>query len=72
VVRSPGIESFRQKQNEFKNSSCRRHAPESAATVKAQVFMVLGLDPNAMDRFTLTNMRGVLQKVDFFNLIKEK
>jgi hypothetical protein len=40
--------------------------------VKAQVFMVLGLDPNAMDRFTLTNMRGVLQKVDFFNLIKEK
>jgi len=25
-----------------------------------------------MNRFTLTNMRGVLQKVDFFNLIKEK
>jgi len=25
-----------------------------------------------MNRFALTNMRGVLQKVDFFNLIKEK
>jgi hypothetical protein len=33
--------------------------------VKAQVFMVLGLVPNAMNRFTLTNMREVLQEVDF-------
>ncbi len=40
--------------------------------LRAQVFMVLGPDSNAMNRFTLTNMRGVLQKVDFFNLIKEK
>jgi hypothetical protein len=31
-----------------------------------------GACSNAMNRFTLTNMRGVLQKVDFFNLIKEK
>jgi hypothetical protein len=29
------------------------------------VFMVLGFPSNIMDRFTLTNMRGVLQKVDF-------
>jgi hypothetical protein len=33
------------KKNEFKNSHHHRHAPESAAAVKAQVFMALGLDP---------------------------
>jgi len=31
----------------------------------ASVFMVLELDSNAMNRFTFTSEREVLQKVDF-------
>lgn len=42
-----------------------QHTSHHRVRLAASVFMVLELDSNAMNRFTFTSERGVLQKVDF-------
>jgi hypothetical protein len=49
----------------LKNLPSSSHRTEECGTLKASVFMVLGCVSNTMDRFALSNLREVLQKVDF-------